>query len=226
MCSPGAWRPPPAATTPKPFSGSATASSSARWPPRPHWGASSAPTRSQSGASRRRFKALNPNSSDDPCRYVDGEGQAQRRGFGDPPTPPPCMQAIRASDAELSNPVSKAPLGVAAIEFGPLPPLTVSFDSAPDGAVVTWRSKPRPDSLVDDSRRTMVHRAERALARPMLHPPRRSLRDNGDGATRAVSRPDSARGSLSGIGADPDACQDVGPTRAPPGANLSGTGRG
>jgi hypothetical protein len=99
--------------------------------------------------------ALNPGSSDDPCRYVTSKVRRNVRGFGDPSTLPPCMQAIRASDAELSRPVSKAPLGVAAIEFGPLPPLTVSFDSGPGGAVVTWRPKPDPDSLVDDSRRTM-----------------------------------------------------------------------
>lgn len=37
----------------------------------------------------------------------------------------------------------------------PLPPLSVSFASGPDGAVVTWRPKPDPDSLVDDGRRTM-----------------------------------------------------------------------
>ena len=100
-------------------------------------------------------KALNPGSSDDPCRYVTSKVRRNVRGFGDPSTLPPCTRAIRASDAELSDPVSKAPLGVAAIKFGPLPPLTVSFDSGPDGAVVTWRPKPDPDSLVDDSRRTM-----------------------------------------------------------------------
>jgi hypothetical protein len=51
--------------------------------------------------------------------------------------------------------VSEPPLGIATITFGALPPLTASFDSGPDGAVVTWRPKPDPDSLVDDSRRTM-----------------------------------------------------------------------
>lgn len=100
-------------------------------------------------------KALNPASTDDPCRYVTAKVKVNVRGFGDPSTLPTCTKAIRDSDAELSKPVSKAPLGVAAIKFGPLPPLTVSFNSGPDGAVVTWRPKPDPDSLVDDSRRTM-----------------------------------------------------------------------
>jgi hypothetical protein len=77
------------------------------------------------------------------------------RGFDFGSGRPTCTKAIRDSDAELSKPVSKAPLGVAAITFGPLPPLTVSFNSGPDGAVVTWRPKPDSDSLVDDSRRTM-----------------------------------------------------------------------
>jgi hypothetical protein len=100
-------------------------------------------------------KALRPTSQDDPCRYVSSKVKVNVRGFGDPSTLPSCAKAIRESDAELSRPVSKAPLGVAAIKFGPLPPLTVSFDSGPDGAVVTWRPKPDPDSLVDDSRRTL-----------------------------------------------------------------------
>lgn len=51
--------------------------------------------------------------------------------------------------------LSKAPLGGASIRFGPPPPLTASFDSGPDGAVVTWRPAPEPDSLADDSGRTM-----------------------------------------------------------------------
>ncbi len=72
--------------------------------------------------------------------------------------------------AELSKPVSKAPLGVAAIEFGPLPPLTVSLDAGPDGAVVTWRPRPDPDSLADDSRRTMFIEQNGRLARLPLLP--------------------------------------------------------
>jgi hypothetical protein len=100
-------------------------------------------------------KALNPASQDDPCRYVTSKVKVNVRGFGDPSTLPTCTKAIRDSDAELSKPVSKAPLGVAAIKFAPLPPLTASFDSGPDGAVVTWRPKPESDSFVVDSRRTM-----------------------------------------------------------------------
>jgi hypothetical protein len=100
-------------------------------------------------------KALDPSSSDDPCRYVTSKVKVNVRGFGDPSTLPSCTKAIRDSDAELSRPVSKAPLGVAEITFGPLPPLAVSFDSGPDGAVVTWRPKPDPDSFTDHSRRTL-----------------------------------------------------------------------
>ncbi len=74
------------------------------------------------------------------------------------------------SDAELSKPVSKASLGFAAIEFGPLPPLTVSLDAGPDGAVVTWRPRPDPDSLADDSRRTMFIEQNGRLARLPLLP--------------------------------------------------------
>ena len=100
-------------------------------------------------------KALSPSSSDDPCRYVTSDLKQNIRGFDFGSGRPTCTNAIRDSDAELRNPVSKAPLGVAAIKFGPLPPLTVSFNSGPDGAVVTWRPKPEPDSPVVDSRRTM-----------------------------------------------------------------------
>jgi hypothetical protein len=100
-------------------------------------------------------KALSPASTDDPCRYVTSKVKVNVRGFDFGSGRPTCTNAIRDSDAELSKPVSKAPLGVAAIKFGPLPPLTVSFDSGPDGAVVTWRPRPDPESLVDDSRRTM-----------------------------------------------------------------------
>lgn len=101
-------------------------------------------------------KGLNPASQDDPCRHVTPKVKVNVRGFGDPSALPTCTEAIRDSDAELRKPVSKAPLGVAAITFAPLPPLTASFDPGPDGAVVTWRPKPDPDSLVDDSRRTML----------------------------------------------------------------------
>jgi hypothetical protein len=90
-------------------------------------------------------KALNPSSGDDPCGYVTSQVKMDVRGYGDPSTPPSCMKAMRDSDARLSEPVSKAPLGVAGIEFGPLPPLSVSFDSGPDGAVVTWQPSATPD---------------------------------------------------------------------------------
>jgi multidrug efflux pump subunit AcrB len=100
-------------------------------------------------------KALSPASSDDPCRYVTSKVTQNVRGFDFGSGRPSCTKAIRDSDAESSRPVSEPPLGIATITFGPLPPLTASFDSGPDGAVVTWRPKPDPDSLVDDSRRTM-----------------------------------------------------------------------
>jgi hypothetical protein len=100
-------------------------------------------------------KALDPNSPDDPCRYVTSKVKQNVRGFDFGSGRPSCTKAIRDSDAELSKPVSKAPLGVGAITFGPLPPLTASLGTGPDGAVVTWRPKPDPDTLVDDSRRTM-----------------------------------------------------------------------
>jgi hypothetical protein len=100
-------------------------------------------------------KALSPTSTDDPCRYVTSKLKVNVRGFDFGSGRPTCTRAIRDSDAELSEPVFKAPLGVAEITFGPLPPLTVSFNSGPDGAVVTWRPKPDPDSFTDDGRRTM-----------------------------------------------------------------------
>lgn len=100
-------------------------------------------------------KALSPASQDDPCRYVTSKVKTNVRGFDFGSGRPTCTKAIRDSDAELSKPVSKPPLGVATITFGPLPPLTVSFDSGPDGAVVTWCPKPDPDSFVNDSRRSL-----------------------------------------------------------------------
>ena len=100
-------------------------------------------------------KALSPASHDDPCRYVTSKANQNVRGFDFGSGRPSCTKAIRDSDAELSKPVAKAPFGVATVKFGPLPPLTVSFDSGPDGAVVTWRPRPDPASAVDDSRRTM-----------------------------------------------------------------------
>ena len=89
-------------------------------------------------------KALSAASSDDPCRYVTAKVKQNVRGFDFGSGRPSCTNAIRGSDAESSKPVSKAPLGVATIKFGALPPLTVSFDSGPDGAVVTWRPSPIP----------------------------------------------------------------------------------
>lgn len=100
-------------------------------------------------------KALSSSSSDDPCRYVTSKVKVNVRGFGETSTLPSCTDAIRDSDAELSKPVFKAPLGVAEVTFGPLPPLTVSLDGGPEGATVTWRPKPDPDSLTDDGRRTL-----------------------------------------------------------------------
>jgi hypothetical protein len=88
-----------------------------------------------------------------PLRDVEGQAERPRFDFGS--GRPSCTKAIRDSDAELSKPVAKPPLGVATIKFGPLPSLAVSFDSGPDGAVVTWRPKPALDSFVDDSRRTL-----------------------------------------------------------------------
>ena len=86
-------------------------------------------------------KALNPSSGDDPCRYVTSTVKQNVRSYGDPPTLPSCAKAIRDSDARMSEPVSKAPLGVTGIEFGPLPP----FESGPEGAVVTWHPSANPD---------------------------------------------------------------------------------
>ena len=102
-------------------------------------------------------KALNPSSADDPCRYVTSQVRTNVRGYGDPPTLPSCTKAIRDSDARLSEPRSKAPLGVTGIEFGPLPPLAVSFDSGPDGAVVTWYTSatPNPRSFSHGDRQTL-----------------------------------------------------------------------
>lgn len=100
-------------------------------------------------------KALSPASQDDPCRYVTSKVKQNVRGSDFGSGRPTCPNAIRDRDAELRNPVSRAPLGVAAMKFGPLPPLTVSFNSGPDGAVVTWRPKPDPNSPADDSRQTM-----------------------------------------------------------------------
>src|SRR5436305_8502958 len=100
-------------------------------------------------------KALSPASTDDPCRYVTSKVKVNVRGFDFGSGRPTCTNALRDSDAELSKPVSAAPFGVATITFGPLPPLTVSFESGPDGAVVTWRPKPDPDSFTDHGRQTM-----------------------------------------------------------------------
>lgn len=92
-------------------------------------------------------KALNPSSSDDPCRYVTDHVKERVRPFGDRPETDRCTADIRNADAEVSQPVSNAPLGIAEIRFGALPPLGISLDGSPDGAVVTWRPKPAADSF-------------------------------------------------------------------------------
>jgi hypothetical protein len=92
-------------------------------------------------------KALSPGSPDDPCRYVTSKVNRNVRGFGDASTLPSCTKAIRESDAELQKPVFKAPLGVAEVKFGELPPLAISLDGGPPGAFVTWRPKPAEDSF-------------------------------------------------------------------------------
>jgi hypothetical protein len=100
-------------------------------------------------------KALSPTSHDDPCRYVTSKVKQNVRGFDFGSGRPTCTNAIRKSDAELSKPVSKAPLGVAEITFADLPPLAVSLEGGPPGAVVTWRPKPDPDSFTDHGRQTL-----------------------------------------------------------------------
>jgi hypothetical protein len=92
-------------------------------------------------------KALNPKSPDDPCRYVTSDVKERVRPFGDKPLSGRCATDIRNADAETDKPVSNAPLGVAGIRFGVLPPLTVSLNGGPTGAVVTWRPKPAADSF-------------------------------------------------------------------------------
>ncbi len=92
-------------------------------------------------------KALRPGSSDDPCRYVTSEVKERFRDFPQQPARMSCASAIRQDDAALDKPVAPAPLGVAAIRFGALPPLGISLDGGPDGAIVTWRPKPAPDSF-------------------------------------------------------------------------------
>lgn len=92
-------------------------------------------------------KALRPGSSDDPCRYVTSDVKERFRDFPQQHGPVSCATAIRQDDAAVAKPVARAPLGVAAIRFGALPPLAISLDGGPDGAIVTWRPKPAPDSF-------------------------------------------------------------------------------
>ena len=92
-------------------------------------------------------KALRPGSSDDPCRYVTSDVKERFRDFPQQPAPVSCATAIRQDDAAVDKPVARTPLGVAAIRFGALPPLGISLDGGPDGAIVTWRPKPAPDSF-------------------------------------------------------------------------------
>lgn len=92
-------------------------------------------------------KALRPGSSDDPCRYVTSDVKDRFRDFPQQPTPVSCATAIRQDDAAVDKPVARAPFGVAAIRFGALPPLGISLEGGPDGAIVTWRPKPPADSF-------------------------------------------------------------------------------
>jgi len=92
-------------------------------------------------------KALSPRGSDDPCRYVTSDVKERFRDFPQRPAPVSCASAIRQDDAAVDKPVARAPLGVAEIPFGALPPLGISLDGGPDGAIVTWRPKPAPDSF-------------------------------------------------------------------------------
>ncbi|MGI8730957.1 MAG: hypothetical protein ACR2LK_13415 [Solirubrobacteraceae bacterium] len=69
--------------------------------------------------------------------------------FQDDPDQPSCTIAIRADAADARDPVSKAPLGVADIDFVVLPSLSAG---GPPAAVVNWRPKPPEDSF--DQRRT------------------------------------------------------------------------
>ena len=90
---------------------------------------------------------MNPDSSDDPCRYVTADVKERGRGFGDEAAGETCATAIRRSDAEVEKPVARAPLGVASVQFSLLPPLGISLEGGPDGAFVTWRPKPAADSF-------------------------------------------------------------------------------
>lgn len=92
-------------------------------------------------------QALNPDSPDDPCRYVTSDAKERVRPVGDKPKNGRCTADIRNADAETDKPVSRPPLGVAAIRFGVLPPLTATLDGGPSGAIVTWRPKPAADSF-------------------------------------------------------------------------------
>lgn len=110
-------------------------------------------------------KALDAASRDDPCRYVTSQVKQTVRGFDFGSGRPTCTSAIRQSDAETPKPVFKAPLGVAAIEFGPLPPLGISLAGGPSGAVVSWRPKPaagfkrgRATMFIEQRGRWLVYR--------------------------------------------------------------------
>lgn len=92
-------------------------------------------------------KALDPDSPDDPCRYVTSDVKERVRPFGEKPMSGRCKTDIRNADAEVEQPVGKPPLGVAEIRFGLLPPLGISLNGLPSGAIVTWRPKPAADSF-------------------------------------------------------------------------------
>jgi hypothetical protein len=99
-------------------------------------------------------KALNPASQDDPCRYVTSDVRERVLGVDSDPANSTCRAALREDDAGQNKPFFKAPLGVTAIKFGPLPPLGISLEGGPSGAVVFWRPKPPAGSL-EQGRMTM-----------------------------------------------------------------------
>jgi len=83
-------------------------------------------------------KALDPKSSDDPCRYLTPELRRKILALADSKN---CTAAIRDSEARYGQPLYEGPQGVAKIEFG-----STDQPGASD-ALVTWR----PDRRSSDS---------------------------------------------------------------------------